>query len=105
MKPWIIKYDERAKKDLSDLDNAVRVRVIKSIIKVSQNPLPQSEGGYGKPLGNNQSSKLTGCMKIKLKSIGIRVVYNLVRFDNIMQIIIISVRDDDEAYKEAERRI
>ena len=67
--------------------------------------MPQSEGGYGKPLGNKQSSKLAGCMKIKLKSLGLRVVYQLIREETIMKIVIISIRDDDEVYKEAERRI
>ena len=102
---WHIDYYKKAENDLADLDRFVSARVIKAINKVSENPLPQSEGGYGKPLGNKQSSKLAGCMKIKLKSLGIRVVYQLVRIDMIMKIVIVSVRADDEVYKEAERRI
>ena len=102
---WTIDYHEKAKEDLSGLDNTVNARIIKTINKVAKNPLPQSEGGYGKPLGNKQSSKLAGCMKIKLKSIGIRVVYQLVRTGNVMKIIVVSIRDDDAVYKEAERRI
>ena len=102
---WSIDYYKKAKKDLADLDKSVSIRIIKAITKVSQNPLPQSEGGYGKPLGNKQSSKLAGCMKIKLKSLGLRVVYQLVHDGKIMKIIVISIRDDDEVYKEAERRI
>jgi len=50
-------------------------------------------------------SKLAGCLKIKLKSIGIRVVYQLVRDGEIMKIVVVSVREDDEVYKEAERRM
>ena len=102
---WGIDYHEKAEKDLVTLGNSVSVRVIKAINRVAQNPLPQSEGGYGKPLGNNQSSKLAGCMKIKFKSIGIRVVYQLIREDTVMKIVIISIRDDNEVYKEAERRL
>ena len=102
---WEISYYKKAEEDLAALNSPVSARVIKAINKVSQNPLPQSEGGYGKPLGNMQSSKLAGCMKIKLKSIGIRVVYQLIRKDSAMKIIIVSVRGDDEVYKEAERRI
>jgi len=105
MMAWGIEYYKKAEKDLTALDNSVSVRVIKAINKVSQNPLPQSEGGYGKPLGSKQSSKLAGCMKIKLKSIGIRAVYQLIRVDRVMKIVVISIRDDDEVYKEAERRI
>jgi len=102
---WTVDYEDKAKKDLYKLSNFSRLRVVKSIERVSRNPLPQSEGGYGKPLGNNQSSKLAGCLKIKLKSLGLRVVYKLIRENNIMKIIIISIRDDNTVYKEAESRI
>ena len=102
---WDINYFKKAEKDLASLNTSVGARVLKAINKVAVNPLPQSEGGYGKPRGNKQSSKLAGCMKIKLKSLGLRVVYQLIREDTIMKIVIVSIRDDDEVYKEAERRI
>ena len=105
MSVWDIQYTEAANNDLNNLDISVKIRTLKIIRRVSQNPLPQSEGGYGKPLGNRSSSKLAGCLKIKLKSDGLRVVYQLVREDEVMKIIIISVRDDDKVYKEAEHRI
>lgn len=79
--------------------------VVKAIDKVSANPLPQAEGGYGKPLGNHNKANLTGYMKIKLKDLGLRVVYGLVRENNVMKIIVISVRADEEVYLEAASRI
>ena len=105
MMGWTVDFHPKAEKDFGKLKGSPKSHVAKAIHKASQNPLPQSEGGYGKPLGNRPSSKLAGCMKIKLKNIGIRVVYQLVRIDRIMKIVIISVRADDEVYKEAERRI
>jgi len=102
---WTVDFIPKAEKEFSKLNNSPKSQVAKAIHKVSQNPLPQSEGGYGKPLSNNQSSKLAGCLKIKLKNIGLRVVYQLVRDDKVMKIIIVSIRDDNEVYKEAERRI
>jgi len=102
---WDVKYHKKAEKDLAVLDISVAARVIKAITKVTRNPLPQSEGGYGKPLGNRSSSKLAGCLKIKMKNDGLRVVYRLIREEGVMKIIIISVRDDDKVYKEAERRL
>ena len=98
MKPWTIVYADEAKKDIKALDNAQTIQVIKAINKVSQNPLPQSEGGYGKPLGNKQTKNLTGLLKIKLLKFGIRVVYKLVRADEIMKIIVVAARSDDEVY-------
>ena len=105
MMGWEIKYHDKALKDLSSLNHSAAVRVIKAINKVAKNPLPQAEGGYGKPLGNKLHSKLAGLMKIKLKSIGIRIVYKIIRDDKIMKILIISVRDDNKVYTEAENRI
>ena len=105
MMAWKINYHDKAKAELYELNNSAKARVVKAIMKVSENPLPQSEGGYGKPLGNKVSSKLAGYMKIKLKSIGIRIVYRLIREDTVMYILIISVRDDNKVYKDAESRI
>jgi len=102
---WNIEYLDEAKNDLNGLDLSGKMQVLKAIKKVSANPLPQSEGGYGKPLGNHQSSKLAGYFKIKLLKLGIRVVYGLVRERDTMMIIIISVRDDEAVYKMAEGRI
>ena len=105
MAKWKIEYTSAAKKDLKKLDNTQQRAVFKALDKVSVNPLPENEGGYGKPLGNHSSSKLSGLLKIKLLSMGIRVVYRLERVDDVMTIIIVGMRSDDEVYKEAEKRI
>ena len=69
------------------------------------NPLPNTEGGYGKPLRNQNSSELAGLLKIKIKNVGIRIVYKLIRQDDVILIIIIGARADSEVYKEAEKRL
>ena len=102
---WIIEYKVEAQRDLENLDRSQQVRVLKAIRKVSANPLPQSEGGLGKPLGHKNNNNLTGYFKIKLRSLGLRVVYSLVCEKNIMKIIVISVRDDETVYKIAADRI
>jgi mRNA interferase RelE/StbE len=102
---WRVEYTHEAQKDLDGLDNSQRVLVLKAIRKVSENPLPTSEGGYGKPLGNRKASRLAGYFKIKLMRIGIRVVYGLVRSGNIMRVIVVSVRSDNAVYKIAQQRI
>lgn len=101
---WTIEYIKEAQKDLRKLDPYVRKLVLKAIEKTAERPLPPPDG-IGKPLGNHASSRLSGFYKIKLRNLGYRVVYDLVREGNVMKIIIISVRDDEAVYKEAERRI
>ena len=90
MKPWTVVFTDEAKRDMRDLSRTQRLQINKAVIKVSQNPLPGSEGGYGKPLGNKGSTNLTGLLKIKLLKLGIRVVYKLVRVDEIMKIIVVA---------------
>ncbi len=78
--------------------------IVKAIEKTAERPLPPPDG-IGKPLGNHSTSKLSGFYKIKLRNLGYRVVYSLVRDKETMKVIVISIRDDDAVYKEAERRI
>ena len=101
---WEIHYTDEAKADLQDLDGSERKKVLKAILKVSQNPLPTSEGGYGKPLGNKHGNDLTGLCKIKLVREGIRIVYALIRTETAMKIIVIAARSDNEVYDIAAQR-
>lgn len=98
---WRVKFRAEARKDLGELDNSQREEALKAIRKVSFNPLPQSEGGYGKPLRGG----LAGLMKIKLKAAGLRIVYQLIRTETAMEIIVIAVRDGDKVYDTAGQRL
>lgn len=101
---WEIHYSDEAKTDLRDLDGSQLKSVLKAIKKVSQNPLPVNEGGYGKPLGNKHGKDLTGLCKIKLMKEGIRVVYALICTETTMKIVVIAARSDDEGYEVAAQR-
>lgn len=102
---WNLEFLPEAVKDLKNLGGNQRVLVLKAIKKVQKNPLPDYEGGYGKPLGNKKGSNLTGFLKIKLRDAGIRVVYKLIRTETQMLIIVIGARADDEVYEIADKRI
>lgn len=101
---WKIEFIPEALDDLRKLDHSMRLQVLKGIQKVSQNPLPAYQGGYGKPLGHKKENNLTNLLKIKFKHLGIRVVYKVEFIDSIMKIIIISARTDEQVYKEAQKR-
>lgn len=101
---WQIEYLEEAKKDLKKLDRSAQIIILKGIDKVSENPLPIQQGGYGKPLGNKSGTNLTNLLKIKFRDIGIRVVYKVEYTDTVMRIIVISARADEQVYKEATKR-
>ncbi len=102
---WKVSYLPEAADDLLRLDGSAQRQVLKAIAKVSQNPLPFTEGGYGKPLGNKQSKALTGLQKIKLKAADIRIIYDLIRTETMMLIVVIGIREDGSVYAEAMKRI
>ena len=99
-----IEYTEEARTDLRKLDGSQVKQVLEAIQRVSENPLPKSDGGYGNPLGNRQGNNLTGYCKIKLSKLGIRIVYRIVRTDGVMKIIVIAARADNEVYELAAKR-
>ena len=92
---WNVQYLPEAKKDLTKLDKNVKVAVLSAVKKVSTNPVSYNEGGYGKPLGKEGQSDLTGFLKIKLLKYEIRVVYELIRTETEMLIVVIGARKDD----------
>lgn len=102
---WNVEYLPEAVKDLRDLDGSQRQLVAKAIAKVSKNPLPDVEGGYGKPLANKGGNNLSGFLKIKLKASGLRIVYQLVKVEGEMLVVVIGARADEEVYDLAQKRI
>lgn len=105
MMEWELIYLPEAIRDLKRLDHSVAVQVQKTIKRVQKNPLPKEEGGYGTPLGHKMGNDLTGCMKIKFRKLGIRVVYKLVLEDGVMKVIVVSARADNEVYDLAGKRL
>ena len=101
---WQGEYFKDAIEDLKCLDRNQRLQVLKAINKVSSNPLPQNEEGFGKSLGNRNSARLAGYLKIKLKRLGLRVGYKLIREKYVMKVIEVSARADDEVYLLAQKR-
>ena len=102
---WEVRFLPEAEKDFSELDGSQKLLVRKAIQKVSQNPLPETEGGFGKPLGNKGNTNLTGFLKVKLRGAGLRIVYKLVRQNDHLLVIVIGARADDEVYRLAQYRV
>lgn len=100
-----VEFDSRAIDDLSKIDTSSKKVILKTINRVAENPLPRAEGGYGWPLGNKQGMNLTNLLKIKLRGLGYRVVYQLKRTETTMEIIVVGVRADEEVYRMAYERL
>jgi len=101
---WNVEYLPETLYDFHQLDGSQRILIRKAIAKVSQNPLPKEEGGFGIPLGNKNGRNLTGFLKIKLLKAGLRIVYKLIRTNDSMLIVVIGARADEEVYNLATAR-
>ena len=102
---WNIRYLPEALQDFRKLNGSQKILVRKALEKVSQNPLPETEGGYGKILGNKNKTNLSGFLKIKLRGAGLRIVYQLIRTETEILIVAIGVREDSEVYETAQKKI
>ena len=54
-------------------------------------------------MGNKGGNNLPGFFKIKYRGIGIRVVYTLAHSDMLMNVLVISKRDDEYCYEAAKK--
>ena len=98
---WRLTFLPEAEEDFDKLDGSKKKIVRKALAKIEQNPLPSYEGGYGKPLGNKGGKNLSNFLKVKIKGAGIRIVYQTIHIDEMINIIIIVMLEDFEVYEEA----
>lgn len=69
------------------------------INEIAENPLSKQEGGYGELLSGN----LKDLLKFRFDN-DYRVVYQVVRTETLMKVIIIGLRSDQEVYRTAALR-
>ncbi|MGV2927637.1 addiction module toxin RelE [Macrococcus capreoli] len=92
-----IQWTRYSQKDYENLDGNQKIAVDKAIDRIKINGM--LEGEYLR-------KELTGCKKIKHRKLGLRIVFR--EIDNkieIIEIICIGKRADNEVYKTAVKRI
>lgn len=96
-----ILFIEAAKKDYLKLDGSE-----KKFVDIALAKLKFRANELGEELTKKKNSNLFGCRKIKFKKIGIRIVFRIVGNQaEIVEIISIGKRNDDEVYKTAAKRL
>ena len=93
-----IKFHPDAKKDYDNLDNSVKIKVVKLLKKLSTQPK------LGKPLGNTNLSDLTGLFKLYVENKKYRIVYKIVDKELLILIIGIGKRDNNDIYNIVNKR-
>ncbi len=97
----IIYYQQMAK-DIKKLKltKFQLIKLKKKIEDISHNPFPKQQGGLGELLSGN----LKGLLKFRFDN-DYRVIYSIVKEDNVMKVIVIGMRADKLVYKEAGKRL
>ncbi|MBD1226601.1 type II toxin-antitoxin system RelE family toxin [Xenorhabdus griffiniae] len=91
-----IDFDERALKEWQKLDKSIREQFKKKLKKLQENPYIESARLHG---------ELAGCFKIKLRSSGYRLVYQVIDKEIVIWVIAVGKRDKSKSYKSATERI
>ena len=90
-------FTEHSEQDYVNLDGSQKKHVLKSLIKIENNGI-----NAGKPL----HGILWDCRKIKHKKLGLRVIFRQIDFTfEIIEIVVIGKREDDEVYETAIKRL
>lgn len=92
---------EDAKTDWASLDGHQKKFVTKALQRIEVNA-----NNIGEALSKKRQIDLTGYRKVKLKAVGIRIVYKVLNDKiEVAEIVAIGNRADEEVYKEAFERI
>jgi mRNA interferase RelE/StbE len=94
-----ILFHPAAAREVADLDNRVRLLVLKQIKKLSLTP------GLGNELGSKQGIDLTGYRKLYADKKKIRIVYKIIDEQILVQVISVGKRENLKVYKNAAKRI
>lgn len=96
---YTLKFHPEAEKEFLELDNGVRERVVKQLVKISVSP------ELGEKLGNRNGIDLSGYRKMYAEKKKIRIVYEVIEEEILIHIMAIGERDDMAVYKTALKRL
>lgn len=88
-------FDRRALKEWHKLGDTVRQQFKKKLLEVIKNPRVEA----------NKLRDLPDCYKIKLRSAGYRLIYQVQDEKITVFVVVVGKRDREEAYSEAGNRV
>lgn len=90
-----LEFDRRALKEWRKLDNALRLQFKKKLRELLIQP--QSEA--------NRLRELPNCYKIKLRSSGYRLIYQIQELRLVVMVVAVGKRERGKVYEDASYRI
>lgn len=90
-----LEFDRRALKEWNKLGDTVRQQFKKKLAEVLENPRIEA----------NRLSELPDCYKVKLKSAGYRLIYQVLDHEILVFVVAIGKREREAAYEVAQDRL
>lgn len=92
---YSLEFDVRALKEWQKLGDTVRQQLKKKLAEVLLNPCIEA----------NRLHSLPDCYKIKLRSSGYRLVYQVIDHEVVVFVVAVDRREREQAYRKAAERI
>ena len=92
---YSLEFDRRALKEWKKLGDTLRQQFKKKLAEVLKNPRVEA----------NRLRNLPDCYKIKLRSAGYRLIYQVIDQEVVVFVIAIGKREGEAAYQDAQDRI
>lgn len=90
-----LEFDQRALKEWHKLGDTVRQQFKKKLAEVLVNPRVEA----------NRLRELPDCYKIKLRSAGYRLIYQVIEQEVVVFVVAVDKRENEAAYRKAEDRL
>lgn len=88
-------FDRRALKEWRKLDDGVRQQLKKKLAEVLRNPRVEANRLHGLP----------DCYKIKLRSVGYRLVYQVIDREVLVFVVAVGKRENEQVYEAVQDRL
>jgi mRNA interferase RelE/StbE len=92
---YSLEFDERALKEWRKLGDTVRGQLKKKLASILLNPRIEA----------NRLHSLPDCYKIKLRSSGYRLVYQVIDREVVVFVVAVDKREGEEVYRKATDRL
>lgn len=92
---YSLEFDERALKEWRKLGDTIREQLKKKLAAILLNPRVEA----------NRLHSLPDCYKIKLRSSGYRLVYQVIDHEVVVFVVAVDKRESEEAYRKASERL
>lgn len=92
---YSLEFDARALKEWHKLGDTVRQQLKKKLASILINPRVEA----------NRLNELPDCYKIKLRSSGYRLVYQVIDLEVVVFIVAVGKREREQVYRKAAERL